>query len=62
MKKITEVTLRFERETKNTVRYDAPESADKFSSPPILQQYIAKSAFRELGRFPQTIKVTVEAE
>lgn len=50
------VKLKFTRETKNTVRYDAPSE-----DAPIEALYILKSGFPD-GKWPMNLKVTVEAD
>lgn len=57
---IVEVTLMQVKTTKNTVRYDAPDG--EFENAAVSSVYVAKSAFKELGRFPETITITVEAD
>lgn len=61
MKQITSITLEATRVTKNTVRFDAPES-NEFDTPSITTLYVAKSAFKELGHFPAQISVTVTVD
>ncbi len=55
---VDELTLVHTKDTKNTVRYDAPENA---LGAAVTSLYVAKHAFAALGRVPETITITVTA-
>lgn len=56
-------TLKFqiEKETKGAVRY-AEESVGQFDEATVGTLYVRKSAFKELGRIPQVLTVTIATE
>lgn len=55
-------TLEFqlEKETKGAVRY-AEIGVGQFDEPTVGTLYVRKSAFKALGRIPQSLTVTVKA-
>jgi len=55
------LTFTQDRETKGAIRY-AEDGVGKFDEPTVGTLYVRKSAFKELGRIPATLTVTVEAQ
>lgn len=55
------LTFKFEKETKGAVRY-TEAGVDQFAEPTVGTLYVRKSSFKELGRIPQELTVTIEAK
>lgn len=55
------MTFTLEKETKGAVRY-AEQGVGQFEEPTVGTLYVRKSAFKELGRIPQQITITLEAK
>lgn len=53
------LTFALEKETKGAIRY-LELVEDKFAEPTVGTLYVRKSAFKDLGRFPQKITITIE--
>ena len=58
---IRTLTFTQDRETKGTMRY-AEVVAEEFTEPVIGTLYVRKSAFKELGKIPQQLTLTLNAE
>jgi len=56
-------TLQFQidKETKGAVRY-AEQGVGQFDEPVVGTLYVRKSAFKSLGKIPQSLVVTVEVQ
>lgn len=55
------VKMQFEKETKGAIRFKELE-VPQFEEPKIGTLYIRRSTFKELGRIPSVINVSVEVE
>lgn len=55
------LTFAIEKETKGAVRY-AEEGVGQFDEPTVGTLYVRKSAFKDLGKIPQQITVTIQAQ
>ena len=55
------LTFVVEKETKGAVRYQE-SGLDQFAEPTVGTLYMRKSSFKDLGKIPETLTVTIEAD